>query len=69
MKKIFDVQDHTGHSTLTFDDMAAAGAKFAELRKAGMFAYKRTPDGGHTLIRNFGDTEEETLFTTLLVGG
>lgn len=67
--KTFDIQDHTGHSTLTFDDMAAAGAKFAALKKAGMFAYKKTPDGGHTLIRNFGDTAEETLFTTALQGG
>lgn len=67
--KTFEIQDHTGHTTLPFDDMVAAGAKFAELKKAGMLAYKKAPDGAHTLIRNFGDTEEETLFTTALQGG
>lgn len=67
--KTFLVQDATGHSTLTFDDMAAAENKFGDLLKAKMLAYKRTPSGGHVQIRSFQETDDETLFAIPLIGG
>ena len=70
------IMDHSGHTTIEFDksntaDLDAAVARFNALRKSGHTAATRKI--GETEykapVKDFKDTEDETLFIPQLIGG
>jgi len=70
------IMDHTGHTTVEFDknntaDLDAAVARFNALRKSGHIAGTRKTGEAeyHGPVKDFGDTEDETLFTTARQAG
>ena len=72
MKRKLQILDHTGHTTVEFDEanVAEAMAKFQALvKEAGYTAAVKTGDGTHRVVREFDPTAEETLIIPRLKGG
>lgn len=63
------IMDHTGHSTVDFEDMTVAEERFKEITGLGFIPAAPTGDGEHTLIRSFDPTLPEVLFFPHLKGG
>ena len=78
-KIVFQVQDHTGHSTEAFDkanpeDLARAHARFNELVGSGHIPAAKTGEQGkHDVAppsqRVFNPDAQETIFIRPLQGG
>ncbi len=69
------IMDYSGHSTIEFDpantaDLDAAVARFNALRKEGhTAATRKAGESDYTVIRDFKDTQDETIVTMPKAGG
>ena len=70
--KLFQILDHTGHSTIEFTDeqKADAQAKFNQLI-AGKHtaATRKTSERDYHVVKDFKQTQDETMFIPQMVGG
>lgn len=73
--KTFQIMDHTGHSTVAFDpadtvDLKTAMERFEALIKSGhVAATRKAGETDYRVVRDFKDTQDETLFVPALQGG
>ncbi len=67
----FFILDPSGHETIEFTDTTDAMAKFAELvgEKKHTAATRKTGEREYTVVKNFKDTQDETLFVPAMKGG
>ena len=69
------VMDSTGHSTIDFDKadpgaLKEAMDRFKALTGSGhAAATRKTGETDYTVVRNFKDTQDETLFVPAMQGG
>lgn len=71
----FNIMDHTGHSTLDFDNLDPAALKsaqdkFDELIASGHRAATRQPgDTDYQVVKSFDNLQDESLFVPQMKGG
>lgn len=69
------VMDASGHSTIEFDKadpiaLDAAMERFKALTDGGhAAATRKTGESDYTVVKNFKDTQDETLFVPAMQGG
>ena len=69
------LMDHTGHSTVEFDetsktDLATALERFNQLTSTGhAAATRKAGERDYKVVKDFKDTQDETLFVPAMKGG